>query len=280
MASPISEMWVQATVAIENEWAEKGTGFLVSRELENGRRRIFVVTNKHVINDDPNQRSETSLVHLGVNVEKEGQIVGEQITLSLQFADTGLPLWREHPDQDVDVFAFDITVLVKRRKDLRLMHVPYWAFADVKVVKEEQITAGDEIVVVGYPKGIRQGRTNYPLVRQGMLATRIEEELHEDVTDTSGSVVGTRILRGFLIDGAMIPGSSGSPVILKPVVRVQGTEAIETIERVPAVLLGIIAETRYSPRRTPTGNVSSFTGLALAFNADTIRETIELFFDP
>jgi hypothetical protein len=122
-------------------------------------------------------------------------------------------------------------------------------------------------------------QTNYPLIRQGMLSTRIDEELHEDTTALSGVGVSTRTVRGFLIDGATIPGSSGSPVILKPVVSAHGTERIETIEWVAPLLLGIISETGYLPRRTPTGHVSSFTGLALAFNADTIRETVELFFD-
>src|SRR3712207_5632237 len=143
MASPISDMWVQGKIVIENEWAETGTGFLVSRELDNGRRRIFVVTNKHVINDDATQRNTASLVHLGVNVRTDGRVVGEQLTYSLRFADTGLPQWREHPDRNVDVLAFDITVLFNRRKDLELMHVPYWAFADMGKVREERITAGD-----------------------------------------------------------------------------------------------------------------------------------------
>jgi hypothetical protein len=39
-------------------------------------------------------------------------------------------------------------------------------------------------------------------------------------------------------------------------------------------LLGIVAETRYSPTKTPTGHVTSYTGLGLAFDAVTIGETI------
>ena len=44
------------------------------------------------------------------------------------------------------------------------------------------------------------------------------------------------------------------------------------------VLLGIVSETGYAPVRTPTGTIPSFAGLGLAFDAETVRETIELFF--
>lgn len=44
------------------------------------------------------------------------------------------------------------------------------------------------------------------------------------------------------------------------------------------VLLGIIAETRYAPIETREGNIPSFAGLGLAFDAETVKETIELFF--
>jgi len=46
----------------------------------------------------------------------------------------------------------------------------------------------------------------------------------------------------------------------------------------PSLLLGIIAETRYAPVRTSQGDIPSFAGLGLAFNVETVKETIELFF--
>ncbi len=86
-----------------------------------------------------------------------------------------------------------------------------------------------------------------------------------------------RILRGFLVDGATVPGSSGSPVVLPPISfrNVHGTLQIQTH---PLLLLGIIAESRYAPIITPSADYLSFSGLGLAFHAETVRETIELFF--
>lgn len=137
------------------------------------------------------------------------------------------------------------------------------------------ITAGDEIMVVGYPLGLRQGASNYPLVRQGIIATRYEDTLIEDVPDGAGGTT-TRHIRGFLIDGATIPGSSGSPVVLK-----QSYDRLAPMgtDRQP-LLLGILAETRFAPVKTPKGDVQSFAGLGMAFYAETVRETIEQFFAP
>jgi hypothetical protein len=122
--------------------------------------------------------------------------------------------------------------------------------------------------------GIRQGRTNHPLVRRGIIANRIGEELQEDIRNTAGDVVGVRTIKGFLVDGATVPGSSGSPVFLEPGLgRIVGQD----IQGTPAFLLGIIAETRHAPISTPAGVYPSFAGLGLAFDAGTIRDTIELF---
>ncbi len=48
-ASPIAYTWVKATVKIENEWGEIGTGFLVFREVKNNIGKTFLVTNKHIV---------------------------------------------------------------------------------------------------------------------------------------------------------------------------------------------------------------------------------------
>lgn len=44
------------------------------------------------------------------------------------------------------------------------------------------------------------------------------------------------------------------------------------------VLFGIVAETKYAPVQLGAGVIPSFEGLGLAFEVETIRETIELFF--
>ncbi len=262
---------------IENEWGGRGTGFLVMRETSSGKGRGFLVTNKHVLHSDQQQRQNATRIRVHVNKRKlDGTIEGDVIDVPLG---TGATSWKEHPDRDVDVLAFDITQLINARPDIEKKWVGYDLFLTKAKITELDITIGEEVVMVGYPLGLRHRTSNFPLVRSGIVATRIGESLEDEVEDASGSS-RKRILRGFLVDGATIPGSSGSPVVLKPVIGrfVRSDLNLGTIQ---PVLLGIIAETKYAPIQTSTGVTTvSFAGLGLAFDAETVWETIELFFPP
>jgi hypothetical protein len=114
-------------------------------------------------------------------------------------------------------------------------------------------------------------------VRSGIIATRIGETFEDEYQEPDGTK-RKRVIRGFLIDGATIPGSSGSPVVLKPTTGrfVKGNIVMGFS---PLLLLGIIAETRYAPIPISERDyIPSFAGLGLAFDAETVKETIELFF--
>jgi len=276
MASPIVETWIYTTMLIENEWGEKGTGFLVSRLISDEYGRIFLATNKHVLHKEAEMRQSANKVILYLNIKNvDGSITGQTAELPLNLND-GSKRWREHPDQDVDVLAFDVSPLIAQYPQIKGKWANYSDFGDRAKRDELDVTMGDEIVVIGYPLGLRQGATNFPLLRSGIIATRIGDTLEDDYREANGTI-RKRILRGFLIDGATIPGSSGSPVVLKPTTGrfVKGNILLGLP---PPILLGIVAETRYAPIRMPAGEIPSFAGLGLAFDAETVKETIELFF--
>ena len=274
MASPIESTWAQATILIETP-SRRGTGFLVGRALNKNQNRwkIWIITNKHVLHPNPAERQAMKFIHLHINVEKAGVLVGEIVKYPLESASR--KLWYEHPSADVDVLAINAAPLFMSKENLANKFVPEELFAVTKKRTELDITAGEEIIVVGYPSGIRQGKTNLPLIRQGILATRIGEELHEEVLEPSGKI-STRVSRAFLIDGATIPGSSGSPVVLKPVTGRYRNDSIVLGATLP-VLLGIVAETRYAPISAGEKTVLGFAGLGFAFDVETIIEVMDLF---
>jgi len=273
MASLIESTWARATVLIETHDGGRGTGFLVGRPIGQDQWHVFIVTNKHVLDVDPAKRQAMKSVLLHLNVEKGGAIVGEVVDYPL--ADASGQWWREHPTADIDVLAISAVPLFTVRKDLANKFVPEEMFAVAAKRKELDITAGEEIIVVGYPSGIRQGKTNSPLIRQGIIASRIGEELHEEVPQLGGGVK-LRVSRAFLIDGATIPGSSGSPVVLKPVTgRHQGNVIV--MGTAPPVLLGIVAETRFAPIDVGSAIIPGFAGLGFAFDVETIVEVMNLF---
>src|SRR5215204_1784092 len=139
MASIVSDMWTHVTVLIENDWAERGTGFFVSRDLHDSRRKYFVVTNKHNLYTEPWQRRETSEVHLHVNVKTNGEVIGERVTLPLTHENGEHYTWREHPEQDVDVLAFDVTQIIDELEGLEYKAASYENLADANKIKEHQI---------------------------------------------------------------------------------------------------------------------------------------------
>lgn len=275
MGSVVADSWMYTTMQIENQWNQLGTGFLVVRHLDDKYSKIFLVTNKHVLHKEAESRLHAKYIDLHFTItEPDGSMTGKSGRVVLDF--DGSKIWREHPNTDVDVLAFDVTQVIINIPQITKKLVGYDSFSDLQRIKELDITAGDEILVVGYPLGLRQGETNLPLVRGGIISTRIGEVFEDDYNEQDGTI-RRRSLRGFLIDGATIPGSSGSPVILKPI---SGRRVEKTIRMkpAPAILLGIVAETRYAPINVEGGYILSFAGLGLAFDAETIKETIELFF--
>lgn len=277
MANPIVNTWIYATMLIENEWSKMGTGFLVSRKIDDGHVRVFLTTNKHVLHKKAEMRERATKVRLYLNIkDTDGSITGQSVNMHLNLGD-GSKLWREHPDPDVDALAIDVTRLLAQYPQIEKKWAEYNLFADSTKLVEFDITIGEEILVIGYPMGLRHATSNFPLVRGGIIATRIGEDLEDEIREEDGTL-RKRQLRGFLIDGAVIPGSSGSPVVLKPTPARFTRQGITLGSPPPPLLLGIIAETRYAPVRIPAGSIPSFAGLGLAFNAETVKETIELFF--
>jgi hypothetical protein len=124
------------------------------------------------------------------------------------------------------------------------------------------------VAVLGYPLGARVERTNAPLVRFGIISSWIGERIRRGIEWPPGSgVKNDQSLRAFYIDGAIIPGSSGSPVVLIPKsVRHKGS-GIEIRPQIP-VMVGIVAENHEGLQ------------MGLAFEAPTVREVIEMFSPP
>lgn len=273
MASPLVQVgWLQATVPIENEWGHRGTGFLVTRETGGGKGRIFLVTNKHVVHPDPKLREGATRVRSHFNTRAMDGTPGTlAVDVALRSSD-GRAVYREHPDVDTDVLAVHVTDVIVANPETEKRWARYRDFGDRALREQLDITAGEDVVTIGYPLGLRQGDTNLPLLRQGMIATRIGDVIRDRVLGTDGKQ-RSRTLRAFLIDGGFVPGSSGSPVVLKPVIgrHVKGDVVLGTA---PAVLLGIVAETKYAPIQTDAGAAAGFAGLGLAFEAEPFAELL------
>ncbi len=277
----IPQHWIYATMRIENDWGEEGTGFLVGRRVSKNKGRLFLVTNKHVLNDDPALRNEARCVTLHYNLKETNGAI-QRADTCWPLGSNGIKFWREHPNPHMDVLAIEVTGFRRKCRpadpttQIAVEWLTYADFADSAKLKEFEISIGDRIFVIGYPLTLRHHAHNLPLMRQGILATRIGEEL-EDAPANGQS--RTRVVRRFLIDGITIPGSSGSMVVLDPQPLPPPTRTFMSyLAGMQPLLLGIVAETTYANISTDTHKTVAFAGLGVAFDAESIKETIELFF--
>jgi len=262
-------------VRVENEWGKGGTGFLVIRKMEKKQGKVFLITHKHVIHPDPESREKAQPLNLFLNVrEKDGTVAGNSFQVPLNEDDH--KLWREHPNPHVDVQAVDIISLISNQPTLENRGADYSLFATPQILKEGNITEGEEVLILGYPLGLFHTRIHSPLVRQGIVATKIGERIQVRLRSSSGGPFRVEI-PGFLIDAAITPGSSGSPAVLKPIIGRKVKDKIE-MGMATSYLLGIVSATETAATRMEDYVFPTLAGLGIVYDAATIQETIELFF--
>lgn len=166
-----------------------GTGFLFSFKVDDQTSIPCLVTNKHVINGSITTSIVVSCTLTNGNVSHERVQIGTE-------------QWLLHPDTDTDLCVLPIQPVFGM---LRMQgKIPIYVALDEGLIPSksqlDDLSAIEEIIMVGYPDGIWDSYNNQPIVRRGITATHPKN-------DFNGK-------REFLIDAACFPGSSGSPVLI------------------------------------------------------------------
>jgi hypothetical protein len=259
----IPPFFSDCVVAIGYEVPGQGTiwgasGFFYFHTLKGDQGRVYLVTNKHVLNG--NDR-----VFLRLNPKALKEPKGYE--LNLKDNQTGNLLWRGHYLKDVDVAVIPVNFPLFEKED---MQVSYFHDVnhtlDVKDMENEGISEGDRLFALGFPVSLVGDKSSTAIVRGGTLA-RIRDTFKKPTEP-------------YLIDSTVFPGNSGGPVVNSPeLVSIEGTK---TINR--SSLIGIVAS--YVPYRDiavsrQTRNVrvvfEENSGLSNVFSVDCIRTTINSF---
>ncbi len=171
-----------------------GTGFFATL-LKNGNSGVPVlVTNKHVVRGATN-----GFFRLTTQDSKGEPVIGRTYDVDLVDFEK---LWIFHPDAEVDLAVMLLGPLLTGAAQIGFT-IFYKAPSAEYIAKSEdlsQLSAMEEIVMVGYPIGIWDQKNNLPIFRRGITATH-------PAFDFNGKPE-------FMIDCACFPGSSGSPVFL------------------------------------------------------------------
>jgi hypothetical protein len=198
MELSISEQLCYCTVRIKAEFKNgskgTGTGFFFNF-LENGNSSVpAIVTNKHVV-----ANSVTGSFRLTL---KDAN--GKPINASHQIIklDNFEKCWIFHPDPTVDLAIMPIAPLLEaaKKQGVSFFYKTFGKDIVVDVATMSELSAIEEVVMIGYPVGIWDSINNMPIVRKGITATR--------------SDLNYEGRKEFMIDAACFPGSSGSPVLL------------------------------------------------------------------
>ena len=231
------------------------TGFVVARKNEEGGYNTFLVSNKHVFDDG----SKSILLRFNIS----GKIDAKDYVAKL-IDDQGNKGFSVHPQSDVACLLLNQNILSTDLGSLSAFDLEELSLTRKQMI-ENDVIEGSIIYSLGFPSGLVGIDSKVPLCRMGCIA-KIKEQYYEN---------------GYLLDIQNFPGSSGSPVINRiEANHLQGTKVYNSTK-----LIGIMA--KYIPYRDvlvsrQTGIdmqiVQENSGIAVAYDVDSIKETVEIEF--
>jgi len=197
-----------------------GTGFFFYFPSKvNGMQIPVVVTCWHVVQDATAGRF---VVGLQTNPDKQDRA---EYSFDKDFE----KCWIRHPDTNVDLAIMPIASFLQQVRSAH-RELNYHLFSENNIASKSEMqtySVFQEVKFVGYPIGIWDQSNNLPVIRRGMTAT-------DPTVDYNGETK-------FLIDAAVVPGSSGSPVVIADEgAYMQGSTYVSGGSRLR--LLGIISQ--------------------------------------
>jgi len=239
---------IHATVQLEQPLGDGtrtvGTGFLISAPGPDGVPHTVLVTANHVF-----QKMPGADARIGYRIQNtDGSWSYSPQPLHIRDA-SGAPLWTHHPSRDVA--AISITAPPEFAKAA----IPENYLAEDDTFTKNQIGAGDEMMALGFPRGLSANQAGFPILRSGRVA--------------SYPVAPAKAFPTFLLDFSVFAGTSKKPVfVTSQDYRRAGAADAQPSEFIAGLLT---QQVELNNERLEIGIVT---------HAKYIRETIALVDDP
>lgn len=245
MNMDLSVELMHATVQLEqplgNGTRTVGTGFLISETAPDGRPRTVLVTANHVFKQMPGD-----VARIGYRVANaDGS--WSYSPQSLKIREGGKELWTHHPARDV------AAIVITAPREFAEAAIPKDYLASDETFDRYRVEAGDEMMALGFPRGLAANQAGFPILRSGRVA--------------SYPVAPAKIFPTFLLDFSVFPGNSGGPVFMRSGLQ-------RTSDAAPAgqFIAGLLTQqVELNNERLEIGIVT---------HAKYIRETIDLVANP
>lgn len=182
---------VLITVVYPNGKKGVGTGFFVGLCENTDYYQVCLVTNRHVIDGTKSQ---------SFRMTERSSVNGPPIASQMEMKIDDVNEWIVHPQLDLAVFAMSKTIsdLGSQGKYFIFTVALKAEFATVEQLRD--LAPCEEVIMIGYPRGIYDDVNYRPIFRKGITATH-PGDLYQGRPE-------------FLIDASCVRGSSGSPVWL------------------------------------------------------------------
>ena len=246
----LSVQMMQATVQLEqplgNGTRTVGTGFLISEVTPDGRTHTILVTANHVFDKMPGADAR-----IGYRIANpDGSWSYSPQPLRIRDAQ-GHALWTHHPSRDVAAIAITAPAAFARAA------IPEDYLAADDTFAKYQVGAGDEMMALGFPRGLAANAAGFPILRAGKVA--------------SYPISPAKIFPTFLLDFAVFPGNSGGPVFMSGPARRASADPAQPRPDVQFIAGLLTQQVELNSERLDIGIVT---------NAKYIRETLDLIRDP
>ena len=210
MDADLTVALIKATVQIDQPISDAkrmvGTGFLVSVPTPGGAPQVVLVTAAHVFEKMPAPE-----VRIGWRVPSaKGSWAYMPSNITIRTAQGAV--YTQHPSQDIAVIPVKVPDSIKDQV------IPESMLADDSTFDAQHVSAGDEMMTLGYPHGLSANIAGFPILRAGRLA--------------SYPVAPSGAYPTFLIDLTAVPGNSGGPVFIKTSSKTGGFVAGVLIKQV------------------------------------------------
>jgi hypothetical protein len=250
MNMDLSVELMHATVQLEqplgNGTRTVGTGFLISETAPDGRPRTVLVTANHVFDQMPGQ-----IARIGYRIANaDGSWSYSPQPLKIRDA-SGHELWTHHPSRDVAAIA------ITAPPEFAKAAIPENYLASDDTFTKYQVEAGDELMALGFPRGLSANQAGFPILRSGRIA--------------SYPVAPAKIFPTFLLDFSVFPGNSGGPVFMHNDARRAPGDPSQPPQDAEFIAGLLTQQVELNNERLEIGIVT---------HAKYIRETIDLLDNP
>jgi len=238
---------INATVQLEQPLGDGtrtvGTGFLISAPGPDGKPRTVLITANHVL-----QKMQLADARIGYRISSSnGTWTYSPKPVKIREKD-GAQLWTNHPTRDV------AAMVIKAPPEFAKAAIPVNYLAKDDTFDAYQVSAGNEMMALGFPRGLSANSAGFPILRSGRVA--------------SYPLGPATSYPTFLLDFSVFPGNSGGPVFISRQQNPTGLTPVSDKAPDPGFIAGLLTQqVELNSERLEIGIVT---------HAKYIRETIDL----